>query len=296
MFRTTALASFALFGAGLSAQDMTFSGGTLTVLPGTTLTINGPLVWQMGMGAQVVNNGVIDLGTNCLLVEQPGAPFTGMGTEQAAYPLAAPIVGADIGGLGLSVSTMYTGGDLQVERGHQPQLAVTGVESIRRWYRISTPQVNSFDVSVELHYDLTELNTIDPDLLGLYVSQSLTGPWSGLASVSNVGAQTVAGSDQQPVDYFTAFDADAANSTGGLSENDGPRAWPSLFEDVIHLQPAADIPIAQVELLDAFGRIAWQPIVTASSTGVIMLQPPPLAPGNYVLRINGQWNIKLVRA
>lgn len=295
MLRTTILNVFALSSAGICAQDLTLSGGALTVLAGTTITIGGPLTWQMGAGAQVQNNGVIDLGTNCVLVEQPGAPFTGTGTEVATHPLAAPLSGVDVGGLGLSVTTPYAEGDLQVERGHQPVLAVTGVESIERWYRVFTPQPNAFDVGVELHYDLTELNGIDPDLLGLYVSQMLAGPWSGLASVSNVGAQTVTGTDQQPVEYFTAFDADAANATGRLSEDAGPRAWPSLFQDLIHVQPAANERITQLELLDAQGRVAWLPVIGASSAGLVVLHPPTLAPGTYLLRINGQWNIKLVR-
>ncbi|MDX9751350.1 MAG: hypothetical protein RBT71_09755, partial [Flavobacteriales bacterium] len=69
--------------AGLLAahgQVMHLHGGLFTVAEGTTVTIEGPVVWQMAADAAVVNDGTIDLGTEARLEEAPGAPLVGTGT------------------------------------------------------------------------------------------------------------------------------------------------------------------------------------------------------------------------
>ncbi|MBL0127562.1 MAG: hypothetical protein IPP83_08890 [Flavobacteriales bacterium] len=278
-----------------TAQDMALSGGTLTVMPGTTMEVVGPLTWQLGTGAQVVNHGLIDLGTEGVLVEQDGAPVTGTGTEKATWALPGPLTNVVPGGLGATLSTDYAGADLVVERGHTPVQASNGVWSIARWYRITTPQSNTDAVVVDLHYDVTELNGITEPTLGLFVAPQYTGPWTGVASVLNMGSQTISGTDQAPVAFITAFDADAVN---GIDRNEAIielRAWPSVFTDRILVSLEDGRPITSVELFDAQGRSVWRSAPLARNGGILTIQPPSLATGPYVLRVNELWGAKLIK-
>src|SRR5688572_21058994 len=87
------------------AQSMTLTGGTLTVEAGTQVELLGPLEWSIAPGAQVVNDGTIELGTEAILLEADGAPITGAGTEHAQRTVPAGGGVVEPGGLGLSLAS-----------------------------------------------------------------------------------------------------------------------------------------------------------------------------------------------
>ena len=124
------------------AQTMQLSSGSLQVLNGTTLTIEGPIEWVISPGSTVVNDGVIDLGTQAQLNEPVGGPVVGTGVERATHVGPGPFAGIEPGGLGAMLSTEDALNDLVVERGHAPYAHSGSVEGVARWYRIESTTMN----------------------------------------------------------------------------------------------------------------------------------------------------------
>lgn len=243
----------------------------------------------------MVNDGLIDLGTQAILVESDGFPVVGSGLELATEPASAPLASVEPGGLGLTISTPYAGGGLMVERGHLPALASTGVESIARWYRVSTPQQTNEALTVQLHYDLTELNGISPLNLSLFEAPSYSGTWIPVVSTGNVGAQTLDGTTLPPTDHITAFDLDLATATSSDDVTPGITVWPTVVEESITIGMPLNAALSKAELFDALGRSVWIHNARPGTTGRVTLSTPELASGPYSLVINGSSLHKLIR-
>lgn len=288
-------ASFLGLSFGCAAQTMSLVGGTLEVSPGTTLRVNGPITWEINPGASVLNDGLIDLGTQAILMESDGFPVVGSGLEVAIEPTSAPLTGVDPGGLGLTITTAYADGGLMVERGHLPALAPTGVEGIARWYRVSTPQQTNEALLVQLHYDLTELNGIAPLNLSLFEAPSYSGTWVPVVSTGNVGAQTLDGTTLPPTDHITAFDLDLATSILPDDVEPGITVWPTMVEESITIGMPLNAALSKAELFDALGRSVWIHNARPGTTGRVTLSIPELASGTYSLVINASSLHKLIR-
>jgi hypothetical protein len=269
----------------VAAQGLTLSNGNLLVNAGTTLSVDGALTFSISPGATVVNHGRIDLGTEATLLEQPGAPITGDGFEEATWPVAAPLNSAEPGGLGLTLTTAYAEGGLRVERGHLPRTAWNGAEGIRRWYRVSVPGATAATLDAVLHYDGTELNAIMPSALALFSGPSATGAWTASPTLLNAPAQTLTASAPAPEVFITAFDLDAANGLA-FSDPDGWSCWPRIIEDACWIGIPQGGSLREAVLIAVSGHMVQQ-FAFAEAIGVQQVAVPALRSGAYVLRLNG---------
>lgn len=279
---------------GLMAQPITLTNGNLLLTAGTTIHVDGPTILSIGPGSSITNHGRIDLGTQAVMVEQPGAPVTGDGFEEATWPTAAPLVDAEPGGLGLTLTTAFTQGGLRVERGHIPRTAWNGTPGIARWYRVSVPDMTSESLDAVLHYDLTELNGIMPSALALFHGASDSGPWTSSPTVLNAPSQTLSAAAPAPAVVITAFDLDAVNLTEAL-ETDAWACWPLEVAEECWIKVPQGAVLTNATLLDAMGRLI-RSVPVAASSGVHPLRLPDLAPGAYLLQVNhGERTFKLIK-
>ncbi|HMC97140.1 MAG TPA: hypothetical protein VKG92_05790, partial [Flavobacteriales bacterium] len=149
--RTFAPLSILFFASLLSAQAVSFSGGSMSIAAGTNVVLNGPLVWQLSADAVVVNDGLIELGEQAQLEESAGAPITGTGTEHALLPLTGPLVAAEPGGLGLTLSSALSEGTVSVTRGHLPRTATNGAVGIGRWFAVGADPATNGTLDLALY-------------------------------------------------------------------------------------------------------------------------------------------------
>lgn len=279
---------------GLMAQPITLTNGHLLLTAGTTVQVDGAAILSIGPGSSITNHGRIDLGTQAVIMEQPGAPVTGDGFEEATWPTAAPLADAEPGGLGLTLSTAFAQGGLRVERGHIPRTAWNGTPGIARWYRVSVPGMTSESLDAVLHYDMTELNGIMPSALALFHGASDSGPWTSSPTVLNVPSQTLAAAAPAPTVVITAFDLDAVNLTDAF-EADAWACWPVEVAEECWIKVPLGAVLTEVTLLDAMGRLIKR-VPVAAAGGIHPLRLPDLAPGAYLLQVNqGERTFKLLK-
>lgn len=265
-------------------QTATLTNASLTLLPGTHLRIAAPLTWVIGADAAVVNDGLIDLGTEAVLQEADGAPITGAGMEAATWAPASPLADAEPGGLGLTLTTAYAAGMLRVERGHLPRVAPSGAEGIARWYRVSTPLPTAEPIATVLRYDLAELNGASADDLALFTAMDPEGPWTPAISANDPLAQTVSGGSAAPPIHITAFDLDAAMPVAQPSQDDWA-VWPTVAEEGIWVKPIHGELVHEIVVRDADGRVALRRAGGAAQ-GAVQLSLAGLAPGAYLVCVN----------
>lgn len=266
-------------------QTMAFGGGTLHVQPGTQMRIVGPVDWQLAADAEVINDGTIEMGSQATVNETDGAPITGAGSELALWPFVGALNAAEPGGLGLTITSTYAGGDLLVERGHLPSFAPNGSMSIARWYHITTPAPANDDLSVVMHYDLTELNGIAPSALGIFGASALSGTWTPLITTGDELAQTLEANDPSPWAFLSAFDSNAVMALGGALPQDAIRIWPTLVVDAVYIAMPASRAMDRVTIHDAVGRVVLDRS-NAWASGIVQLDLSALTKGAYVLSVN----------
>lgn len=280
---------------GLAAQNITLSDGNLLLSAGTTVHIDGPATFEIGSGASITNHGRIDLGTQAVLVEQPGAPVTGNGFEEATWPNTVPLVNLEPGGLGLRLTTAFAQGGLRVERGHVPRTAWNGAQGIARWYRVSVPGVTTEGLDAELRFDATELNGIMPSALALFHGPAEEGPWTSSPTLLNAPSQTLTAAAPAPEIVITAFDLDAVSSTG-VRDSEGWACWPAAVVDECWIKVPKGTVITDATLLDAAGRFILR-LPLAAVEGIAHLALPDLASGAYLIQVNrGERTFKIMKS
>jgi len=266
------------------SQDMVLSGGTMTVAAGTQVRIESPVNWQLAPAAVLVNNGLIDFGTQGTLVEAPGSPITGTGTETAQWAPVAPLVDAEPGGLGLRLNTAYADGGLVVERGHLPLEATSGVLSVARWFRVVTPIPTGAPLLAAMRIDPTELNGIDPSVLGL--CHSADGQtWEAVTTSIDLPSLTISGQAPSPEVIITGFDPELITGSSTAELEGLWRVAPTLVEDWVRIESLRGQVIQSVELLDGRGRSVSRQ--NPSDGFVANLKMIDLPSGAYVIVING---------
>ncbi|HRD51406.1 MAG TPA: T9SS type A sorting domain-containing protein [Flavobacteriales bacterium] len=274
-------------------QTSSLSDATLTISPGTSLRINSPMSWQLDPGAAIINDGLIDLGTEGVIQEQDGAPITGSGIERAVWPLASPMADAEPGNLGLTLTTSYSNGGLTVERGHLPRFADNGTPGIGRWYRVATPVPTAFTFEATLQYDLTELGASQPSALALFVANDANGQWSPVLTTINP-QQNLSGSTPAPEVFITAFDLDLATNAPSGSAGVEWSVSPTLVEEQVCIESRNGQSIGSLELMDSQGRMVVAVHELAMERATVDMTRLP--GGSYILRINkGAHAFKLVK-
>jgi hypothetical protein len=276
-----------------AAQTMQLAGGSLHVQPGTNLTVHGPVQWLIAPGASVINDGTIDLGQQASVIEQPGAPITGLGVERAQRIFNQAFVQEEPGGLGLRVSGPANFGLLGVTRGHVPFSMVSGEPSVARWYTLDSPPLPGVALELRFAYDATELNGLAPAALALFNSANGTDPWLALASTPDAGTYSITATGQWPWGTLAAFDADAG--TGDRPAAAGAvTVWPTLADDVVYIAAGSQAPISWLQVFDAHGALVLEQRPTEGQ-GPVPLNVGALAAGPLLLRVNGSETYKLMK-
>ncbi|TXI80472.1 MAG: hypothetical protein E6Q44_06950 [Flavobacteriales bacterium] len=285
---------FALLAAAPAsfAQQATLSNGTMHVQEGTTLRFTGPLQFTIGPAGALINDGLIDLGTQAVVVEPVGSPISGSGVEMAVTATDGPFNATAPGGLGLSLTTNTATGPITVTRGHLARVFPEGDPSIARWFRLEAPGGGSAPVDVVLSYDATELNGLSGSAIGLYQSTQEDGPWSSLASTNDAAQYTVSATLPAPWDFITAFDQDAPTASASLVARNGVEVWPTLTHGPLFIQVKDGAALEELDLFDGLGRLVTPAMHQRSSTFASM-DLSGLANGPYFLRIGQRTTIKL---
>jgi hypothetical protein len=276
--------------------SMTLANGGMTILSGTTLVIEGPILWDIAPGAALVNHGTVDLGTQARITEPVGGPITGSGTERSKFPLDTGASGQEPGGLGLTVTLPPLNDTLLLTRGHVPRNAGGQVESIARWYGFEATSLFGVPFNVSFRYDDTELNGLLPDVLTMHVSPSLGGPWANLPTVNDVAGRTLTSGLDDVGIYITAFDPDQTTALSDIPTDTPYRVWPTAASNVLFVQALIQVGVAKLEVIDASGKV----VMVISNVGFtdepVHIDISSLPAGGYFLRVNGTHVQRLVKS
>jgi hypothetical protein len=153
--------------------------GQIYILPGTSFIIDSgstvfvdnlsPDTIKIAPGAQVINDGRIQLSSYTTLNEQAGSPIKGKGYEDYTSFYGDSLMGVEPGGLGLEISTGTAPDSFIIKRYHEP-LKNGNVNGIARNYKVLSKINSGLKASITFNYDYTELNGIAPDQLLIYQS------------------------------------------------------------------------------------------------------------------------------
>lgn len=279
----------------MTGQAVDLSGGSLRIGAGTTLRFEGPMTFTIQPGAEVVNDGTIDMGMAARLDEPSGGPITGAGTEMALIDLDGPIGNEEPGGLGLSISTDFAAGPITITRGHIARVFPEGDPSVERWFRIDAPFTTSGVADITIAYDASELNGLSSDAIGLFRSDMLDGPWNPLASTNDPVDHLVQASVAAPWGVYTAFDVNAPTASPSLVATNGLHVWPTLTSEQIFIHSTDGTPLGPVVVFDGLGRSLAIPSRT-SSHDLVELDVAHLAAGAYYVRVGDRAVVKFRKA
>lgn len=280
--RHTLLLAMAASTLCVHSQDVRLLGGTLTIDPGTTLRLEEGSTWVIEPGAQLVNDGFIDLQTTAVLNEAPGWPVTGAGLEAAA-PLAGatqPLNGH--GGLGLRLDQAAPLPALTITRGHIPRNDPVNGDGIARWYALVGAAGLSSDAMATLSYDDTELGGLSETLLKLAKSSGENGPWAVLTSTASPALNQVSGTMETDAIHLTAFAVDPFQGLDEGSTEAALRVVPSLTSGPAAIHLGASSGRGLLRVLDARGREVAR-IPAHASDGMVTADFSHLAPGTYMV-------------
>ncbi|MFN6178816.1 MAG: T9SS type A sorting domain-containing protein [Flavobacteriales bacterium] len=266
--------------------NMTLANGGMTILSGTTVVIEGPIIWDLAPTAALVNHGSVDLGTDAQITEPVGSPITGAGTERCELPLDTGATDQQPGGLGLTLTLPPLSGSLLLTRGHVPRNASGQVESIARWYGLEATSLFDVPFNVSFRYDDTELNGLAPDVLSMHSSPSLGGPWADLPTLNEEATRTLTSSLDGAGIYITAFNPDQTTALTFQSTDRAYTVWPTVASSILYVQANSSIGTARIELIETTGKIVTVKSGLNFTGAPISLDISTLPPGCYFIRIN----------
>lgn len=240
---------------GAFGQEMRLLSGALIVEQGTTMRLSDGTAWTIAPGAQVVNDGLIELGAAALINEPIGGPITGSGTERISVAAgeAQPALGH--GGLGLRIEQGAPLPSLTVTRGHLPRSdAALGV-SMARWYRLQGGEQLSPGADLIFHYDETELGALSEVPLGMARSFAEEGPWSAMPSEGQPDLNAVNGPYSPGGDHFSVFAFDPLSESAASHAAPGLVAWPSFTDGPLTIAAPAGAALGDLRIVDGTGRV-----------------------------------------
>lgn len=259
---------------------------------GTVLEVNGPIEWSFVPGAQVVNDGRIEFRDSARVLETPGWPITGIGTEHAWMEVAQPVSGFQPGGLGLELTSATSIGPLEIVRGHQPKVMANAQESVARWFGFAEGIPPALDQLV-FRFDETELNGLDGSQLNLHDAETAEGPWVPMSPYGGLDPFSLIAYDLMPREYITAFHTDAATSIREEPTDQLFSVWPAISADLVHVNSISEDAIDRLELFDLFG--AQLPLNVQGSDRQMILDLSQYPQGPLFLRVNGRHVFKLIK-
>ena len=278
----------------MQAQTMTLQSGNLTIASGTTVELVGPLDFEIASGATVVNDGLIELGTEATLIEPANGPITGAGTEHALRDLNAAFNDNNIAGLGLTLSMNSALGPVAITRGHEPLLANGTIPSIARWYRLDAAPVPGEVLDIAFHYETSELNGASASDLVMHKAPQPTGSWYALPSTSQVGAQLVSVTDPGPWDYLTLFPQVINVSVTEYTDASSFTVLPTATIDRVQVTATGNEMIVKWELFSATGALLAGSNTHGSERSVV-IDLSQFPAGAFILRLNDNQRYRLLK-
>lgn len=267
---------------GAFGQEMRLLSGALTVEQGTTMRLSDGTAWTIAPGAQVVNDGLIELGAAALINEPIGGPITGSGTERISVAAgdAQPALGH--GGLGLLIEQGAPLPSLTVTRGHLPRTDASLGVSTARWYRLQGGEQLSPGAELIFHYDETELGALNEVPLGLARAFIEEGPWSAMPSEGQPDLNAVNGPYSPGGDHFSVFAFDPLSASAAAPAAPGLVAWPSITEGLLTIAAPMGAALGDLRIVDGTGRVVLR-FGSAGQGASRVIDASALPAGAYVL-------------
>lgn len=141
------------------------TGAQMFVMSGTEISfISSSDSLILNDSSKIYNDGIIRFYDNSAVFEQPGFPITGNGFEIAVSDTL--IAGyQNPGNLGISFNTTFGNDTLYTYRFHSDTLSqISSYTAIKRYYKFSPNPISSI-TNIQIKYDSTELNGINPESL-----------------------------------------------------------------------------------------------------------------------------------
>ena len=276
---------------GLTAQAVLVSGTSLTLASGTALRVEGATSWVLEAGSSLVNDGSLVFGPQATLDEEPGAPIIGGGTEETRRLYPAPLSNEEPAGLGFSLTTTIAPDSLLIVRGHLPRVNNAGNQSIARWFEVRGSNGSLSGSNGTLSYDPSELNGIPEAALRMASNNDGGVWWPELNSTLDQANNNATSSLPDSLGWFTLFDDAVITEVGeNLAEQSGFALFPTVADEQVTI--VGQVRIDECMVLDATGRT----VVTGASNGLSAeLDVRHLAPGTYVVHVNGTATLRFVK-
>jgi hypothetical protein len=273
---------------------MDLTAGTLHVLEGTRLTIEGPLTWQLATNANLINDGTIEFEPEAVLDEALGSAIVGAGVETTSRVFNASVIDNEPAGLGLAVSSGTALGAFTLIRGHVPFALMNGSVGIDRWYQLLTTDQPGGELETTIRYDPSELNSLEASSLDMYTAADPNDLWTPRSGEAFADPWVITATIYWPWNYISAFEADATTS---ITELPDPRyrARPTVTNDIVHLEALGNEGISSWELRDAAGRL--HDGQRSGNSGILHheIDMSRFANGIYLLRVNDEMVIKIMK-
>lgn len=218
--------SLVLFCSTAQAQLRVVDGTSVTIDPGTTLSVLSPNdTVHLEINTVVVNDGVIEFGAASTLDEQDGFPITGLGYEMTTRDFTGALTTENVAGLGFVITTSLNLGMTTLYRGHTQE--VNGVDlSVMRWYDVVPANNTALSADLIFNYDQTELASLSESMLVLFNSDDGGATWNPLAaSTLDQVANEVSVTTLDSLNRFTAFEF--ILSVGEAEKGIGFRVFPN---------------------------------------------------------------------
>jgi hypothetical protein len=278
------------FPAMIFGQDMILEQGTVSVMPGTVLEVQGTITWNITSGSQVINDGEIHLRNGAELNEVPGAPIIGSGTEHAFVEQAIMMTDHAPGGLGLVLTADQPIGPMEVVRGHLPQTMANGQVSVSRWFQFIDPPTSQLQELI-FQYDGLELNGLVQEQLDLFDHDPQYTYWLPMLANNIPGELVVQNTQPRPI--ITAFHEDAALAIPSPEWVD-LKVWPTVTGSKVNIALPHEVTLETLQVIDATGRsiMVTQEVL---ATDVIQIDVSSAAPGMLLLQLNGTHVSKIIK-
>lgn len=292
--RTIAAVLVILLGATACAQlAQVLPGTALTVLPGTTVLVNGALGFGVGPNATCLNHGTIELSPDAYVQEAFGSPITGDGMERITRSFPTPLAAVNVGGLGLVVTTGIAPGTVTVQRGHLPRNGQGGNTSVARWYDWDAATNTGLGAAVGFGYDAVLLNGVAETDQVLHVQQGPTD-WVALPSAVNTVDRVVEATGLDSIGTLTTFAGALSTGLSAQVREQGAMLVPTLADEEVRLLTTATGTDRTVRVFDVAGRPAWNGVLAAD---MMTLRIPVLgfASGCYTVQLDEGPALRFVR-
>lgn len=256
-------------------SQLKVSGSTsLTVEPGTTITLDSPVAdtFEVGSSATVINNGLIHLGDSVVISEQPGNPIAGNGYE--SFDIPSGTFSGNPGNLGFEFTNPVIVPAFQIQRWHNSIQIDQSGNSVARVFKFD-PQFTLTSAPYSFYYDQTELGPLTESDLISY-NQTSPGTWVNYGGNADVVADVVQNASGTEFREITLTDHPAA-STGEVTFQNNLEIYPNPAGNFIFLTAPSSGEFT------VFNQMGSKILSFQNSQGTVRVDLSNLSQGNYLV-------------